>query len=444
MHGVNTLTKQEATPTMHGPTTVDTKGKLMIHKHNLVLRTSILTAAGIALGGLATTGAAAADGAAYYKGKTVTYIVATGAGGGYDFYGRLVSKYMQKNLPGSTFVVKNVPGAGHIIGANQVANSKPNGETLGTFNTGLIFAQLLGRKGVKFDLGTMTWIGKAASDPRVIMVAAQSPYKTLDDLRTSKKTARFSSSGVGSSGYNDTMMLSKAMGWNMKLVLGYRGTDSELAMRRGEIDAAVGSQSSADLFVKNGYGRYLAQIGGKPTPGVPMLSTLVTDKNSKAIAALIGSQAELARFTAGPAGIPADRAAALVAAFKASMEDKELIAQAEKTGRPIEPLYGDDVGKMVREALEQPAEVVAMVSEILNIKAPSNKAETKIDSVSADGKNITFKMGGKTVKSKLSSSRSKVTIGGKAGSGKDIKVGMTCVIDYKPGGRNEPKSVACK
>src|SRR5262245_58874293 len=51
--------------------------------------------------------------AEFYKDKTVTYIVATAPGGGYDTYGRLVAEYMQKYLPGSTFVVKNMPGAGH-------------------------------------------------------------------------------------------------------------------------------------------------------------------------------------------------------------------------------------------------------------------------------------------------------------------------------------------
>ncbi|NBP72579.1 MAG: hypothetical protein EBU57_05260, partial [Alphaproteobacteria bacterium] len=103
------------------------------------------------------------------------------------------------------------------------------------------------------------------------MVAAQSPYKNLDDLSTAKPPVKFSSSGVGTSGYNDTMMLASVLKWNFKMILGYRGSGSELAMRRGEIDAAVSSLSSAALFVKNGYGRILAQIGGKPEANAPML-----------------------------------------------------------------------------------------------------------------------------------------------------------------------------
>ncbi len=92
---------------------------------------------------MAASSACAQTGADFYKGKTVTYIAATSPGGGYDLYGRLVAEFMQKHLPGSTFVVKNVPGAGHIVGANTIYASKPDGLTIGIFNTGLIYNQVL-------------------------------------------------------------------------------------------------------------------------------------------------------------------------------------------------------------------------------------------------------------------------------------------------------------
>lgn len=390
------------------------------------------------------TDTAHAAGADFFNGKSVTYIVATSPGGGYDFYGRLVAKHMQKALPGSTFVVVNKPGGGHKIGANLIYRSKPNGLTIGIFNTGLIYSQVIGQKGVRFDLGKMSWVGKAASDPRVIMVAAQSPFKSLDDLRNSKKPVKFSSSGVGTSGYNDTMMLANVLKWNFKMILGYRGNDSELAMRRGEIDAAVGSLSSASLFVKNGYGRILAQIGGKPEANAPMLSALVKGKDAKSIAALIGSQAELARFTAGPPAIPADRLSALRTAYKKSFSDPDFIAQAQKGDRPIDPLFGDEVDRKVKEALDQPSDVVNLVAKILNTKPPSSKAQTTLASVSPDGRKISFKHNGKTIQSKVSGSRTKITIGGKPGKRKSLKPGMACEIDYKAGGNNEPKTIDCK
>jgi tripartite-type tricarboxylate transporter receptor subunit TctC len=118
--------------------------------------------------------ALAQTGADFFKGKTVTYIVATSPGGGYDFYGRLVADYMQRYLPGSTFVVKNMPGAGHLVGANAINASPADGLTIGTFNTGLIYNQLIKKDGVRFDLTKMSWIGKAASDPRVVVVVKDS------------------------------------------------------------------------------------------------------------------------------------------------------------------------------------------------------------------------------------------------------------------------------
>lgn len=408
-----------------------------------MLRTGALAAAGLAFAALPAAPALAA-GADYYKGKTVTYIVATSPGGGYDFYGRLVAKHMERHLPGSTFVVVNKPGGGHKIGANLIYHSKPDGQTIGIFNTGLIYSQVIGQKGVRFDLGKMSWVGKAASDPRVVMVAAQSPYKSLNDLQAAKDPVRFSSSGVGTSGYNDTMMLGKVLKWNFKIILGYRGNDSELAMRRGEIEAAVGSLSSAALFVSNGYGRILAQIGGKPEANAPMLAEVVEGKDAKAIAALIGSQAELARFTAGPPAIPADRLEALRAAYKKSFSDPEFAEQAKKADRPIDPLFGDDVTQKVKAALDQPPEVIDLVAQILNTKPPSTKTETTLATVSPDGRNITFSHAGKTIKSKVSGSRTKITIGGKPDKRKNLKAGMNCTIDYKAGGANEPKTIDCK
>ena len=388
--------------------------------------------------------ALAASGAAYFKGKTIIYIVATGAGGGYDFYGRLISQYMERALPGSTIIVKNVPGAGHIIGASQIYNSKANGLTIGTFNTGLIYQQVIGRKGIKFDLAKMSWIGKASSDPRVLMASVTSEVKTLADLRRETATL-MSTSGVGSSGYNDTMMLAKVLNWNIKLVPGYRGMQSEMAMRRGEIDAAVGSLSSADLFVKNGYGRIIFQVGGTPPEGVPLLRDLVKGEDARSIAALIGSQGELARLTAGPPGIPADRLEALRAAYKSALNDPDFRAKAKKIGRPVDPLFGEDVAKKIKAALQQSPKTVALVRKILNVKAPSIKVGPIAIEVQKKGRYIVFTgASGKKVKSKVSGSRTKIKIAGKKANRKKLKTGMKCKIDYKPGGRNEPKTLDCE
>ena len=324
--------------------------------------------AGMALAAWLAAGTAQAQtGADFFKGKTVTYIVSTTPGGGYDLYGRLIAEYMQKYLPGSTFVVKNVPGAGHIVGANTIYASKPDGLTIGTFVTGLIYNQLIQAEGVKFDLTKMSWVGKAASEPRVFAITTQTPVKTFDEFRNYKGTLNFATSGIGSASYVEITSLTNILKLPVKVLTGYSGSDDQLAMRRGEIHGVTGWRSTLEQFVKEGHGRFLAQIGGKGTD-IPQLRDLIKDPDGQAIVALIQSQGDIARLTAGPPDIPADRLAALREAYKKSMEDKELQAKAEKLGMPVEPAYGDAVLEAVKEALNQKPEVVAVLKAAMEAK----------------------------------------------------------------------------
>src|SRR5436189_6448895 len=125
---------------------------------------------------------------------------------------------MQKYLPGSTFVVKNVPGAGHLVGTNSIYASRPDGLTIGTFNTGLIYNQLVSLEGVRFDLTKMSWIGKAGSDPRVVLIAAQSPIKTFADLQAAKGPVNFATAGVGSASYVETVIMLNGLKLPIKIL----------------------------------------------------------------------------------------------------------------------------------------------------------------------------------------------------------------------------------
>src|SRR5579864_3429283 len=177
----------------------------------------------------------------YFRGKTVTYIVATGPGGGYDSYGRLIARYMQKHLPGSRFVVRNVPGAGHIVGANTIYASRPDGLTIGMFNTGLIYDQLLKRDGVLFDLTKFSWIGKAADDTRALMLSKTAGFRNIDDFLKARGPIKFAAAGVGSAAYNDTKILADALHLNVQIVPGFTGNEGEMSMLRKEIVAEVGT-----------------------------------------------------------------------------------------------------------------------------------------------------------------------------------------------------------
>ena len=71
--------------------------------------------AGVLMVAPASAQNANADVAAFYKGKQVTIIVGSSAGGGYDTYARMMSRHMGKHIPGNpNVVVGNMPGAGSM------------------------------------------------------------------------------------------------------------------------------------------------------------------------------------------------------------------------------------------------------------------------------------------------------------------------------------------
>jgi tripartite-type tricarboxylate transporter receptor subunit TctC len=222
----------------------------------------------------------------------------------------------------------------------------------------------VGNEGIKFDLNKFSWVGKAAADPRVFMVAAQSPIKSWADLVASKEPLNFSTAGVGSASYVETVILTRTLKLPIRMQTGYNGSDDQLAMRRGEITGTIASRSSIDQFVKNGYGRMIAQIGGTEKD-VPQLKTLVKAGSGQELLDLIESQSEIARLTAAAPGVPAPQLAALRDAYRKSMEDKDLQARAEKLGLPVEPAYGEEIAKMIATALKQTAETTALLKEAM-------------------------------------------------------------------------------
>jgi tripartite-type tricarboxylate transporter receptor subunit TctC len=186
-------------------------------------------------------------------------------------------------------------------------------------------------------------------------------------MRASKTPLNWSASGVGSAAYVETRFMIDLLKVPGKIIYGYSGNDELLAIRRGEIQAVVGSPSSYDTFLSSGYGRLVFQIGGKPAEGVPQLRDLVAKESeeARAVVALVESQVEIQRFTAGPPAIPADRLAALREGFRMAMADSELQAMALKGGKPVDPAYGEDVAKMISAALKQPPAVVELLTSVL-------------------------------------------------------------------------------
>jgi tripartite-type tricarboxylate transporter receptor subunit TctC len=303
----------------------------------------------------------AAD-AGMFKGKTITYIVATGPGGGYDTYGRLIVRYLHKYLPGSRILVRNVPGAGHIVGANTIYAARPDGLTIGMFNTGLIYDQLLKRQGVMFDMAKFSWIGKASDDTRVLLLSKTSGLRNFEQIAASKVPVKLAAPGIGSAGYIETRILQNAFRLNVQIVPGFDGNQGEMSMLRNEVSGQIATAASLAQFVKNGNGFYALAISETDQlPGVPKAISLLKDEKSRKMIELISVLSEIGRLTAGPPGISAQTLAVLREAMDKTMADPQFLNDAKNLQLPIAPASGAKVEALIKQALAQPPETIALL-----------------------------------------------------------------------------------
>jgi tripartite-type tricarboxylate transporter receptor subunit TctC len=139
----------------------------------------------------------------FYQGKTVRIISGYPAGDVNDLWPRLIGQNMTKYIPGNpNFIVQNMPGASSMIAANYVYSvAKPDGLTLGWVSPALYFEQLIGRKEAQYDWSKYTWVGSPVQSEHHIYMRADSPYKTIEDIRRAAEPPKCGSGGTTGTGY---------------------------------------------------------------------------------------------------------------------------------------------------------------------------------------------------------------------------------------------------
>ncbi len=303
----------------------------------------------------------------FYEDKVVSIIVPTKAGGGFDSYARMTARFLRKYLPKSTVIVKNVPGAGHIIGANELYLSKPDGLTIGLGNfKGLLFGQLAGMEGIRFDLAKFSWLANVASEPMILIVGKNTPFKSIKDLKDATRPARMGTSGVGSASYNYPLMVGKVIGIHFKMIPGFQGSEVDMAMLRDEVDGQMGYTDSLRTMVELEGARVLLAVAkNRPPqfPKIPMISDFKTSETQGLVNFLIAT-VELGRPFAAPPNVPSGRLRVLRDAVEKTFKDPELLDYAHKIKLPISFTSGNETKTMFVNALKQSPDVVKLVKEL--------------------------------------------------------------------------------
>lgn len=334
----------------------------------------ILRIAAAALAGLGfVTVSHAQTAEAFYKGKQVRLTIASGSGGGYDTYGRVLARWMPNYVPGKpTFVVQNMDGAGGLKATNYTYAVAPKDGTAftATYNA-LAIEPLIGGHGVEYDPLKFNWIGSMGKQQQICTTWHTSPIKTIDDAMTREVVV----SSTGATGNSSTLprLLNELLGTKFKVVNGYGTNEMRLAVERGEAEGICGLSYTTLLasnpdWILNKKINILLQTGDSRHPAMPNVPLAVEKAKSpqdKAILRLYSTPEEMGRPFVAPPGVPADRVEALRRAFDATMKDKGFLADSEKTHLEIDPVTGEAIQKLLEEAYASPPTVIEKVREVV-------------------------------------------------------------------------------
>jgi tripartite-type tricarboxylate transporter receptor subunit TctC len=244
-----------------------------------------------------------------------------------------------------------------------------DGSTILATYSALIEANLLGNKKAQFDVRKFNWVGSVASSPNGCMTWHTSPYKDIRQLVGKEVTA----SATGSTGKSATMpmLINELLGTKIKVITGYRTTETVLALERGEVDIICGlgyytlAASNPDM-ITNKKIQYVVQTGLhslEELKGTPNLLDLTTGKDRQLLE-YIAILEELGRPYLAPPEVPAERLAAIRTAFAAAINDPELRTEFKKMNLNVTPIAGTEMEKMIAKLYSFPADVIERQARI--------------------------------------------------------------------------------
>jgi tripartite-type tricarboxylate transporter receptor subunit TctC len=292
------------------------------------------------------TGSASAN-LAFFKGKTITYIVSSKPGNGQGGQILAMKPYLEKYL-GATINIQYSEAGSNTVGQNEVEAANPDGLTMGdlliTSDLTAVFQQ---NSTLSFKMQDATLLGSTESVPDLLVACQGSPYKNFGDY-ASASSPQVSLEVAGAASTLFAQLVAAAYRVPGKYLTGYAGEDQEAGCARGDGNVAAGSMpnwvSSNEESPLSGT---VPLLEAGPVPGssaakwlngaVPTLANAAKQyppKDATALSAAIEffqpTTPQYATFV--PSGVPAGRLQVLRAAFQYAMTQAAVSAALAKYG----------------------------------------------------------------------------------------------------------------
>jgi tripartite-type tricarboxylate transporter receptor subunit TctC len=301
----------------------------------------------------------------FFAGKQINFICGAAVGGGYDALARLVARHLGRLIPGNpTIIVQNMPAAGSLAATNLIANTAPkDGLTVALIQRGMLLTRLINPAAVRFDLAKLNWIGNLSSEVGLAFAWYTSRHKTAQDLFERELIVG------GHTGVDPELtprLYNAVLGTKFKIVTGYNGTaDIGLAIERGEVEG-IGDWSWSSLkkqkpdWIRDRKITPLLQsaLQNDPElPDVPNALTFAKTDSDRRVIELFLTQKKVARPLIAPPGVPPERLAVLRDAVAALANDREFLADVERSGLEAAPVSGAAVDQVVALIASTPPDV---------------------------------------------------------------------------------------
>lgn len=300
----------------------------------------------------------------FYRGKQIIFIVSSAAGGDYDLWARTIARHMGSHIPGKpSFVPQNMPGAGQMTATNHLFNvAAKDGSTIGMIGRNLPNQALLKQPNVQFDPTKFNWLGSPELTNRVCGAMTASGVTSGEDLF--QKELLMGGAGANTAVSTTPLLLHNVLGMKFKLIEGYGSTNAVmLAMERGEVGGIcqtyMGIKNGNEDWLTSGRFKILFNMERNPIPGVdaPTIYSFVKTQEQRDLIGLFNGSVELGRPLAAPAGVPADRVAALRQAFDDTMKDPAFLAEAAHLKLEINTLTGAQLDELVAALMKTPPDI---------------------------------------------------------------------------------------
>jgi tripartite-type tricarboxylate transporter receptor subunit TctC len=287
--------------------------------------------------------------------KPIRTVVPFPAGGGTD----IVARSVTQKIAGSTkwtFVIENKPGAGGNLGIDTAAKAQADGYTLVIGQTSNLAINPTLYSKLPYDpVKDLTPIGLIGNAPLVLVVATDSPFKTLADVVRAAKaqpgTINYATSGNGTVAHLATELLQKEAA--IKLThIPYRGATQGINdLIGGQVQLYMSSVPTLIGQIKSGKLRALAVTAALRTDDLPQTPT-IAESGYK------GFEAVTWFGLLGPAKLPAAVVSSANAELNKALNSSDLRKKLEDQGLNVTPSSSEEFGKLIRQDIAKWASVV--------------------------------------------------------------------------------------